>query len=110
MLQKYLLRQLFTSGTFQKKQIFCVTAPLGQPPIRRHPKPESSKPAQQSICIFQHSHSLKFGSPCMNRPLLGVKTIAELEFNLHGWRDIEGQEDQHSAKSAPHLGRSRPAL
>ena len=35
---------IYTSGTLKKKQI-SVTAPLGQPLIRRHPKPESSKPA-----------------------------------------------------------------
>ena len=30
--------------------------------------------------------------------------------NLHGWRNIEGQEDQHSAKSALHLWLRTPAL
>ena len=29
----------------------------------------SRQSLHNSLCIFQHSHSLKFGSPCMNRPL-----------------------------------------
>ena len=59
MLQKYLLRQLYTSGTFKKKQYYIVWPHLLVSLRYVGIQNLSRQSLHNSLCIFQHSHSLK---------------------------------------------------